>query len=176
MYVESEWRTREELVRARGNETTRGTGIESNRMESRLALKFRRGGFKGIFFPLAAAVPLSGWSSKRRIATLLIALRRGTVIDSSLPARNATGDRVYTHTIARQTRSHAQDSSLPSHLVEMKLGRGVEIPPAAFIKLEFNCSTSVLHYIRVCILRADANHRMHARVAPPLSHTSSFTH
>lgn len=47
------------------------------------------------------------------------------MIDSSLPARNATGERVYTHTIARQTRSHAQDSSP----VEMKLGRGVEIPP-----------------------------------------------
>lgn len=57
----------ESRVRARGT----GIGIESNRMGSRLALKFRQVvGSKEFFSPLAAAVPLSGWSSKRRIATL----------------------------------------------------------------------------------------------------------
>lgn len=132
------------VIRRRGknslrgrNEVTPGDGyrdrVESNRIESnRIAIGAQVEAwwwFKGIFFP-----PPSCRGStirlivKRRIATLRSLCYRGAVIDSSLPARNArsASERVYTHTIARQTRSHAQDSRIP---VEMKLGRGVEIPP-----------------------------------------------
>lgn len=125
MYVESDTRRGKNSLRGRDQVTGIGIGIgiESNRIESPLALKLRRGGSKEFFSPLPRFhYPVDRETSNSNIA---IALHRGTVIDSSLPARNATGERVYTHTIARQTRSHAQDSSP----VEMKLGRGVEIPP-----------------------------------------------
>lgn len=113
-----------------------GIGIESSRIESnRIAIGAQVEAwwwFKGIFFLPPPPPPCRGSTIrlivKRRIATLRSLCYRGAVIDSSLPARNArsASERVYTHTIARQTRSHAQDSRIP---VEMKLGRGVEIPP-----------------------------------------------
>lgn len=135
MYVESDTSTGEEFVTREKRSYSRGwvsgsSRVESNRIESPLALKSRRGGgSKEFFFP---SPPCRGSTIrlivKRRIATLRSLCYRGAVIDSSLPARNArsASERVYTHTIARQTRSHAQDSRIP---VEMKLGRGVEIPP-----------------------------------------------
>lgn len=107
----------------RPNDAQVSNQIESNR-HSRYTAKLVRW-FKGIFFRPRFDYPLV---VKHRIATLR-SLCRGTVIDSSLVTRNATGERVYTHTIARQTRSHAQNSSP----VEMKLRRGVDIPPAPLL-------------------------------------------
>lgn len=126
MYVESDTR-RGEKNSLRGRDELAGDGdrdrdrIELNRIA--IGAQVQAWWFKGIFSPLPRFhYPVDRETSNSNIA---IALHRGTVIDSSLPARNATGERVYTHTIARQTRSHAQDSNP----VEMKLGRGVEIPP-----------------------------------------------
>lgn len=133
------------VIRRRGknslrgrNEVTPGDGyrdrVESNRIESNRHWRSSRGVVvvQRNFFSSPPPPPCRGSTIrlivKRRIATLRSLCYRGAVIDSSLPARNArsASERVYTHTIARQTRSHAQDSRIP---VEMKLGRGVEIPP-----------------------------------------------
>lgn len=126
---------------------------------------------------------------EHRIATLR-SLCRGTVIDSSLVAGNATGERVYTHTIARQTRSHAQDSCP----VEMKLRRGVDIPPVPLLNWNLiarpRCSITpcVFSAAPMQIIRCTrvSRHATSRHAAPRHvnfttlwhrdSHTSSFTH